>query len=253
MISNRWNQAQADGSYFIDADGDLFKHILIYLRRGTFPIFYTNSDGHDYGLYLALLNEAEYFGLPTLADWIREQKYHEVVKVQRIVEKWDEAALLREFHFAAIPPLPDMMIPRGTEVDIRGTDEDIEINPSWVTTKWLRCSYGKGCRDPVDCGLNCGSRRRPIWMEETTLKAVVVRKVTIVDHEACNHHRWIREVKLWNDIKTSLTYRIRTEEQDCLDAAIKFFFHVSGKYSVLFLLPILHSQSLTRKSLCTAV
>jgi len=34
MLSKRWDQPpQADGSYFIDADGDMFEYILRYLRH----------------------------------------------------------------------------------------------------------------------------------------------------------------------------------------------------------------------------
>ncbi len=61
LLSERWDNADADGSYFIDADPDLFEHILRYLRRGVFPIFYDNVKGHNHALYLALLQEANIF------------------------------------------------------------------------------------------------------------------------------------------------------------------------------------------------
>jgi len=62
LLSGRWNSALLpDGSYFVDADPGLFKHILRYLRRGLFPIFRDIQKGHDHLLYLALLEEARYF------------------------------------------------------------------------------------------------------------------------------------------------------------------------------------------------
>src|SRR3954471_305451 len=61
LLSGRWGNALADGSYFIDADPSLFEHILRYLRRRVLPLFYDKAKGHDYALYLALLEEAKYF------------------------------------------------------------------------------------------------------------------------------------------------------------------------------------------------
>lgn len=36
LLSDRWRR---DGTYFIDADGDLFTYILRYLRSGVLPVF----------------------------------------------------------------------------------------------------------------------------------------------------------------------------------------------------------------------
>ena len=47
LLSGRWNNMEADGSYFIDGDVALFEHILRYLRRGVLPLFYDNAKGHD--------------------------------------------------------------------------------------------------------------------------------------------------------------------------------------------------------------
>jgi hypothetical protein len=51
LLSGRWNTAREDGSYFVDADPDLFVHILRYLRRRVLPVFYNLQKGHDYALY----------------------------------------------------------------------------------------------------------------------------------------------------------------------------------------------------------
>ncbi|OQN95698.1 hypothetical protein B0A48_18446 [Cryoendolithus antarcticus] len=66
--------AHVNGSLFIDADPILFEHVLNFLRRLFPPIFWSRTDGFDFALYLRLLNEAEYFQLDALADWIRERK-----------------------------------------------------------------------------------------------------------------------------------------------------------------------------------
>ena len=46
---------QADGTYFIDANGALFKHILHYLQNGVFPLLYDDVKGVDHVLDLSLL------------------------------------------------------------------------------------------------------------------------------------------------------------------------------------------------------
>ncbi|KAL1647169.1 hypothetical protein SLS58_002940 [Diplodia intermedia] len=74
-FSGNWNDAEPDGSYFVDGDPDLFVHILRFLRSGTFPLFYDKHRGHDYSLYAALLAQAQYFQIPPLVDWLRERKY----------------------------------------------------------------------------------------------------------------------------------------------------------------------------------
>lgn len=66
LLSGWWNNALEDGSYFIDADPVLFEHILRYLRRGVFPLFFGAVKGHDYHLYLSLLEEARYFQIRRL-------------------------------------------------------------------------------------------------------------------------------------------------------------------------------------------
>ncbi|KAL4787340.1 hypothetical protein BJX76DRAFT_354288 [Aspergillus varians] len=68
LLSSRWNSARADGSYLVDAYPNLVQHILGYLRRSTFPLFYHSLKGHDYPLYSALLEEAKYFGIDRLAE-----------------------------------------------------------------------------------------------------------------------------------------------------------------------------------------
>lgn len=53
---------QADGSYFLDADPEIFEHLLRFMRRPSkFPLFWSNDRGFDYDLYQRLQTEAEYF------------------------------------------------------------------------------------------------------------------------------------------------------------------------------------------------
>jgi hypothetical protein len=66
-----WSR-QEDGSYFMDADPDLFAHLLRFMRRPEiFPLFYTKANGFDYDLYNRLEIEAEYFQMDDLREWIK--------------------------------------------------------------------------------------------------------------------------------------------------------------------------------------
>ncbi|KAK2859911.1 hypothetical protein FQN49_004593 [Arthroderma sp. PD_2] len=70
---------QEDGSYFIDRDPDIFQHILNFLRSGTFPLFWSKSNGHDYPLYDRLLAESEFFVVPRLTAYLNEKGYNKAL------------------------------------------------------------------------------------------------------------------------------------------------------------------------------
>lgn len=77
FLSEPW--ANPGKNHSIDADPDLFSHILRYLRRGLLPIFYDAMKGHDHALYLALLEEARYFQIPRLETWLSSKSYLDAV------------------------------------------------------------------------------------------------------------------------------------------------------------------------------
>ena len=83
QLSGRWPDIQPDGSYFLDADGDVFQHVLRYLRHEIMPLFYDNVKGYDYGLYLAVLEQARYFGVEPLQKWLERKTYLQAVKIVR--------------------------------------------------------------------------------------------------------------------------------------------------------------------------
>ncbi|KAF2829109.1 hypothetical protein CC86DRAFT_287088 [Ophiobolus disseminans] len=85
QMSNRFTwEPEADGSYFLDADPDLFEHLLRFMRRpNIFPLFYTTCTGFDYDLYNRLENEAEYFQIEALHTWLMEKRYLRAVMLHR--------------------------------------------------------------------------------------------------------------------------------------------------------------------------
>ncbi|KAF1350534.1 hypothetical protein EJ07DRAFT_138660 [Lizonia empirigonia] len=73
---------ESDGSYFLDADPNLFEHLLAFMRRpAVFPLFYTNPGGFNYDMYNRLEAEAEYFQIDALYTWIKDKKYEGAIFV----------------------------------------------------------------------------------------------------------------------------------------------------------------------------
>lgn len=77
-----WIQ-EDDGSYFVDADPDIFAHVLRFLRRpSVYPLFWSKVNGFDYNLYNHLEDAATDFQIAKLEDWIKEKKYLKAISVQ---------------------------------------------------------------------------------------------------------------------------------------------------------------------------
>ncbi|KAI9799638.1 MAG: hypothetical protein M1833_003953 [Piccolia ochrophora] len=88
LLSERWEDSRsADGSFFIDADPDLFAHILRYLRRGVLPVVFDKIRGFDHAFYQELEAEAVYFGIEPLHEWIKDEGYLLAVTIQYSMEE----------------------------------------------------------------------------------------------------------------------------------------------------------------------
>ena len=93
-LLERWDNGTdraPDGSHFIDADPDVFEHLLTFMRRPSkFPLFWTKEKGFDYVLYNKLEADADYFLLHDLRDWIRKGRYRDAVQTVINIEKYME-------------------------------------------------------------------------------------------------------------------------------------------------------------------
>lgn len=78
---DRWSHnQQEDGSYYFDADPDVFEHILNFLKTPTtFPLFWDTQKGFCVALYNKLQGLADYYCLEQLRDWIRAEKYRKAI------------------------------------------------------------------------------------------------------------------------------------------------------------------------------
>ncbi|KAI9778590.1 MAG: hypothetical protein M1839_007983 [Geoglossum umbratile] len=173
MLPGRWNSVQPDGSYFVDADGDLFQYILRYLRRGVLPVFYDNAKGHDHALYLALLEEAKYFQIPRLEKWLGNKTYLKAVKFFHTAVEVDGADELGEVITA---------------------DVEIEYHPARAVEKVYVCPRGiPGHRgSPSSCGKACRNTKGDAedkYEDEDVLRVVIIRKRTVFDEQICIERR----------------------------------------------------------------
>lgn len=157
---------QADGSYFVDADGDTFAHILRYLRHpNNFPIFYDQAKGHDHALYAAVLHQAVFFGVDDLATWIKDKSYLQVVRVMRSISVVEDAHATTETTQA---------------------DTQIVHFPHWTKRRVYICPRGiyshRG--HPEKCGRQCRAAlggQSSIYEVEEVLQMIKVQSTTIVD------------------------------------------------------------------------
>lgn len=169
LLSGRWDNAQEDGSYFIDADGDLFEHILRYLRRGVFPIFYDKTNGHNHCLYLALLEEAKYFQITQLKEWLEKKQYLRVITIKCSAKEVNQPEDLRMS---------------------RSSDMDVTFYPAWGTKKVYVCPRGISSHrgNPYACGRACKNAQgedEDSYEEEPELRVIVVEQQTVFDFHAC--------------------------------------------------------------------
>jgi hypothetical protein len=171
LLSGRWDNTLEDGSYFIDADPILFEHILRYLRRGVFPLFFDAAKGHDYHLYLSLLEEARYFQIPRLQEWLEKKRYLEAVKVTITAKEQDDE-----------PSSWNTVVPANTTID---------YYPSWGNIKVYVCPRGEPQHrgKPGACGRRCAQARdddSDIYEDEPhVVRVLAIQKVVAFDPKIC--------------------------------------------------------------------
>ncbi|KAL9632708.1 MAG: hypothetical protein Q9164_005146 [Protoblastenia rupestris] len=99
LLSKDWQQSQqADGSYFIDEDGDAFEHVLRFLRSYStiFPLLFDQAKGHDYAMYRRILLQAGRFQIDQLEDYINNASYNSAIDISHSAAMKEDLADVSE-------------------------------------------------------------------------------------------------------------------------------------------------------------
>ena len=180
LLSGNFSDKQSDGSIFIDRDGDMFVHILRYLRTSTYPLFYDHLKGHDEALYKQVLDEAEYFTMDKLIHYLVNHHYRKVVKCTKRVS------------------LEDFPETTSLSATFRGADgEIVELFPPYRETRKIYiCPRGiYSHMDNEDaCGKQCRSARGDYPYEDRPeIKIIQVYTRTEIQKEVLNSHHGRQE------------------------------------------------------------
>ena len=133
------------------------------------PLFYDEGKGHDYALYVAVLEQAGYFGVEPLRKWLEAQTYLQAVKV-----------VLSARMFEGVEGV----------CGSTGGHARTEHHVAWRTKKVYVCPRGMYAHmgDPGACGRLCRKAQRDAedeYQDEEVLQIVEVRKVTALDPKMC--------------------------------------------------------------------
>lgn len=175
-LSKRWDDREKDGSYFIDANPDMFDNVLHYLRSAMFPLFFdAGTQSFDYGKYAALLGEARYFGIPRLEDWISKARFHDAVRIETITTM-----------------VPDVEAGEGIDRVLAKADTKTDVSTNWGTRRVYVCPRDIDVHrgDWRKCGQACEKARTRDGVgidfeEESVLRAAVTSRRLIFDPTAC--------------------------------------------------------------------
>lgn len=175
------NAALPDGSYFVDADPDLFADILQYLRRGTFPIYFDVQKGHDLPRYIALLHEARHLKIHRLQEWLESRKYLAAVTVNHQFELRNDEGI----------DISRVVGPNDSVQELTTSNATVEYIPTWGVKKVYVCPRGipvhMGNQD--GCGMRCHKAQGnapPVYDEVPTLRMLVLTKKVTVNTEHCS-------------------------------------------------------------------
>ncbi|PGH08330.1 hypothetical protein AJ79_06017 [Helicocarpus griseus UAMH5409] len=159
-----------EGPLFVDADPGLFGHILNYLRRGVFPLKFNATQGHDYGFYATLLQEAKYFQRHGLVTFLEDQCFHKCVTWETTSQDCDWNFVVDESSVTSVQLFRD-----------RETEGKVYICP-----RGIDCHRGS----PEACGCQC---QKALGDDEPSYDTETVSKYQCVKRKLRFNPEWMAE------------------------------------------------------------
>jgi len=191
LFSEKWDQRQEDGSYFIESDANIFDHILRYLRTGVLPVFYDKLAGHDFPLYQALLEESRYLVIDRLQKWLCEQKYLDAVKIHYLATETQDRGSYRKHTTSGSDGRTFMVEDRFLEITT-SSNMETTIVPVRQQRSSFYCPDARHGKSSEEYCRSCIGRARENgisgfggWRTEDHLMWCIVRKEVVFDHDLC--------------------------------------------------------------------
>ncbi|KAF2658828.1 hypothetical protein K491DRAFT_755909 [Lophiostoma macrostomum CBS 122681] len=173
LSEEKWTiQKQEDGSIYVEADPEVFCHLLRFMRQPeVYPLFWTLTEGFDYNLYNLLEKQAVYFQVDGLADWIRKKEYQKVIKFRRSEPKTEELQSMSSYETCANEEIERYSIKRTEKV--------------YVCPRGILSHRGH----PEQCGRQCRNARgdEPYdYEEKEVIEVVSIMKSISYDPKICS-------------------------------------------------------------------
>lgn len=148
------------------------------MRHGIFPVFYDGATkgGHDFARYVAVLEQAQFFGVEPLRVWLEGRKYLAAVKVERVGR--------------VVEVEVDGSVVGGLTKEVVGGNVAVEQHVGFVTRKVYVCPRDIGVHrgDRNACGRDCRRAQGDAddeYEDEAVVKVFEVRKTTTLDPKMC--------------------------------------------------------------------
>ncbi|KAL8685664.1 MAG: hypothetical protein Q9224_005728 [Gallowayella concinna] len=168
ITSGQWDHnKQPNGTFFIDADPEVFKHILRFLRHGVYPLCYDKRKGHDVAMYSAIQKLANHLLVEDVVEWLSKQEYLKAVKIETSAHVVDDGE-------------------DGLTGVVRESNVEVRYHPGWRTVKKYVCPRGIFVHydNPGRCGKDCKRAQgdaEDVYEDVMVLSTLVLTEKVVVD------------------------------------------------------------------------
>ncbi|KAJ3177829.1 hypothetical protein HDU85_005741 [Gaertneriomyces sp. JEL0708] len=159
-----------DGHIFVDRSGDLFEHVLQYMRADKLPLFHDPAHGFNHGLYSQLRDEAIFYGISDLDDQLKNRKYIYLVNTYFQIVTFPATIDGHSMNLELTKELRAAYTPNRTVSLVQQLAYSLEA---------YHCARRKNHTSPEHCGQACHRAERqlddslPSWRNKTFIQSVL--------------------------------------------------------------------------------